>query len=136
MKAGLFDVLTGEFAGNQPLDAVAESDYLRMSVLSNLNYLFNCRRGSLEHLPDYGLPDITEIYRESPDSVVRLRKSLKEAIEKYEPRLRRVRVDPQDANPYEMRLVFLVSGELPNREPVRFRTTFSSVEAARVRPWR
>lgn len=136
MKAGLFDVLVGRFADAQRLEATPEEDHLALSVMSNLNYLFKTRRGALEHLPDYGLPDITEIYRDIPDSVLKLRQSIKQAIERYEPRLRRVRVDPQEGNPFEMRLTFLVSGELPNRQSVRFRTTFSSNEGAHVQPWR
>ena len=136
MRAGIFDVLVGHFADGQRIDATPEEDHLLLSVMSNLNYLFKTRRGALVHLPDYGLPDITEIYRDIPDSVLKLRQSIRHAIERYEPRLRRVRVDPQDNEPFEMRLTFLVTGELPNRQPVRFRTTFSSNEGAAVRPWR
>lgn len=136
MKAGLFDVLTGQFADGREVAGVSRDEQQLQSVISNLNYLFNTRCGSLPHLPDYGLPDITEIYRDAPDSVLKLRRSIKEAIERYEPRLRRVRVDPQETDPHEMRLVFIVSGEMPDRKPVRFQTTFSSNEVTHVEPWR
>jgi type VI secretion system protein len=132
MKAGLFDVLIGRFADGQVVGSVSEDQHQLLSVLSNLNYLFNTRRGALSHMPDYGLPDITEIYRDIPDSVLKLRKSIKEAVERYEPRLHRVRVDPQETDPAAMRLVFFVSGELSNRQLVRFQTTFSSNEATAV----
>ena len=51
------------------------------SVYADISNLFNTRRGSLPHLPGFGLPDITEIYSDIPDSVMKLRKSLREAVE-------------------------------------------------------
>ena len=136
MKAGIFDVLIGHFGDGRPVDTVPEVDHQLMSIISNLNYLFNTRAGSLAHMPDYGLPDITEIYRDIPDSIVKLQGAIKHAAEKYEPRLRRVRVQHQKTDPYSMRLVFLVTGELHNRQKVHFETTFSSNESPRVEPWR
>jgi type VI secretion system protein len=136
MKAGLLDVLVGRFSDGEYVSGVSEDEHQLRSIISNLTYLFNTRRGSLPHLPEFGLPDITEIYRDVPDSVLKLRKSLKEAVEQFEPRLRRVRIEPKTTDPYEMRLVFLVSGELPDRRQVRFQTTFSSTEATAVAPFR
>lgn len=136
MKAGLLDVITGRFRDGEEVRAVPPDQHELRSIISNLGYLFNTRRGALPHLPEYGLPDITEIYRDIPDSVLKLRKSIKEAVDQYEPRLRRVRVEPQVTDPYEMRLVFLVSGEMLDGRQVRFQTTFSSNEATAVAPWR
>lgn len=135
MKAGLIDILLGQFADGHPIEAVSEDNRLVMSIISNLNNLFNTRRGFVAHLPDYGLPDITEIYRDIPDSVLKLQTAIRDAVEKYEPRLRRVRVEHQQTEPFAMRLVFLVSGELMNRQRVRFETTFSSTDPTQVRPW-
>ena len=129
-------MLSGQFSDGQEVRAVPEDQQQVRSVISNLSYLFNTRRGALPHLPDYGLPDITEIYRDVPDSILKLRKSIKEAVERYEPRLRRVRIEAQDSDPYQMRLVFLVSGEMPDRQQVRLQTTFSSNHATAVTPWR
>lgn len=134
MKAGVYDVLVGRFADGHRLEEVPEDEHEVMSIISNLNYLFNTRAGSIDHLPDYGLPDITEIYRDIPDSIVKLQAAIKQAAEKYEPRLRRVRVEHQKTDSFAMRLVFLLSGELSNRQRVRFQTTFSSNEAPNVRP--
>lgn len=136
MKAGVYDVLVDRFADGRPIGAVPEDEHELQSIISNLNYLFATRAGSLDHLPDYGLPDITEIYRDIPDSVLKLQVAIKSAAEKYEPRLRRIRVEHQRSDPYSMRLVFLISGELRNKTTVRFETTFSSNEAPNVRPWR
>jgi type VI secretion system protein len=135
MRAGLFDVLVGEFADGRPVSEVGESEHLVLSIIGNLSRLFNTRRGAVAHLPDYGLPDISEIYRDMPDSVVELQDAIRLSVERYEPRLRRVRVDHERSDPYAMRLVFLLSGELHDRRRVQFQTTFSSHELVDVRPW-
>lgn len=132
MGAALYDVLAGRFADGTPVDGAGRADSRVRSVVSHLRYLFNTRRGSLRHLPDYGLPDVTEVYRDLPDSVDPLRNAIRELIERYEPRLRRVRVEHREADPYAMRLVFLISGETTEGDRLRLETTFSSNDPAVV----
>lgn len=134
MKASVFDILEGTFANGRPVDSVSEDRCLLWSVVSNLNRLFNTRRGTLGHLPDYGLPDLLTVYRDAPRTADELRRAVKESIETYEPRLRRVRVRRRETDAYTMRLVFIVTGELTNGEKVRFETTFESQKSATVEP--
>jgi type VI secretion system protein len=136
MEAGLIDVLKGRFLDGTELSEVSEDQHRILSILDNLNRLFNTRQGSIAHLPDYGLPDITEVYRDLPYSIDGLRKAIKAAVEKFEPRLRRVRVDHQKTDPYAMRLSFLLTAQLLRGERVQFQTTFTSNELAQVKPWR
>ena len=102
MSAGLFDVLVGQFSDATSVEASAPAERRVRSIVSHLGYLFNTRRGSLPHLPDYGLPDVAEVYRDMPDSVEPLRSAIKEVIERYEPRLRRVRVESGRSDPHEL----------------------------------
>jgi type VI secretion system protein len=37
-------------------------------VLDNMQRVLNCRAGTLAHLPDYGLPDMTKILQGMPGS--------------------------------------------------------------------
>lgn len=134
MDASIFDVLTGGFAEDEPLSAVHEDRHRFLSVLSNLNRLFNTRQGSVKHLPDYGLPDISSIYREAPRSIDELRRAIVTVVRKYEPRLRRVHVEHRETDDFDMRLIFLLTGELGDGQRVQFQTTFESHESARVRP--
>jgi type VI secretion system protein len=134
VSATLYDVLLGRYADGTPLETGDRAERQERSVVSHLRYLFNTRRGSLLHLPAYGLPDVTEIYRELPISVDPLRDAIKETIERYEPRLKRVRVEQRASDPFAMRLVFLVSGETRDGERLRFETTFSSNDPADVQP--
>jgi type VI secretion system protein len=136
MEAGLIDVLNGQFLSGLSVHDVDKPQLRVLSILDNLNRLFNTRRGAIDHLPDYGLPDITQVYRDLPYSVEGLRQSIKAAVERYEPRLRRVRVEHEKGDPYAMRITFLLSAEMMRGQKVQFQTTFASHELAEVRQWR
>lgn len=132
MDAGLYDVLLGHFADETRVETAAPAERRVRSVVSHLGYLFNTRRGSLQHLPDYGLPDVAEVYRDMPDSVEPLRTAIREVVERYEPRLKRVRVEQADTDLHAMRLVFIVSGQTVGGDRVRLETTFSSSDPAEI----
>jgi len=134
MEASIFDVLSGGYANGRPVRSVREDRRLLWSVVSNLNRLFNTRRESVKHLPDYGLPDLTTVYRDASGSIDQLRRAIKESIETYEPRLRRVHVEHRDTDEFSMRLIFIVSAILKNGQRVRFETTFESQRSTTVEP--
>jgi type VI secretion system protein len=134
MEASLYDVLRGTFIDGRRLASVSRETWRERSIISNLDRLMNTRRGALSHLPDYGLPDLSDVYRDMPGSIIELQGAIESAVETYEPRLRRVRVEHQATDRYAMQLVFLLTAESLDGERIRFRTTFSSEEEARVTP--
>lgn len=134
MDASIYDVLTGSFDEGQPVSSVPEGRHLVWSVVSNLNRMFDTRQGTVEHLPDYGLPEMTMVYRDAPRSGEDLRRAIKESVEKYEPRLRRVRVERRETSEHSMRLVFLLRAELKTGEQIRLETTFESQRPTQVEP--
>ena len=137
MNQGLFESLTGQYLDGTPVDAVTTSRNCRVrSIMDHLNRLFNTRQGSLSHLDDYGLPDISEVYRRMPDGIEDLRDAVRRAVERYEPRLKRVRVVRRESDAREFKLVFIVSGELKEGGLVRFQTTFSSLGNSSIAPWK
>jgi type VI secretion system protein len=139
VQAGLIDILRGHFLSGMPVAEEDEGQHRILSIIDNLTRLFNTRRGSIEHLPDYGLPDITQVYRDLPYSIDGLRAAIRDVVEKYEPRLRRVRVEKQEKekeDEYDMRVSFIVSGELLKGQKVQFQAAFASNDLAEVRPWR
>ncbi len=106
------------------------------SVRRDLEWLLNTRRivdpapqsfaelqTSLYH---YGLPDITSLSADAPDTQLRLLEQIQETIELFEPRLAGVRVtasEPDDRRRREIR--FLIEGLLriePAPEQVAFDT--------------
>lgn len=131
MKTGLFDALRGSFVGGKSIEGSPDQEARLLSVIGNLTHLFNSRRGSLNHLPDYGLPDLGSLYRGMPDSIDDLRRNVQESVEKFEPRLSRVRVKPQLSESTEMRMSLVLTAELDGKR-VRFKTTFSSAEPVEV----
>jgi type VI secretion system protein len=124
MNQGLFESITGHFLDQTPIESVSPQNRS------------NTREGSLPHLKDYGLPDITEIYRKMPHGIEELQKAIKKTIEKYEPRLHKVKVVRKAEDPKEFKLVFILSGELREGGLVRFQTTFTSLGKSSIAPWK
>jgi type VI secretion system protein len=137
MKQALFENLTGHFLDGTPIESVPSATRGILSIMDHLNRLFNTREGSLPHLKDYGLPDISEIYRKMPHGIEELQKAIKRTVEKYEPRLRKVKVTPRETEPKDFRLVFILSAELSEGGGlVRFQTTFTSMGNSSISPWK
>lgn len=64
-RPSLYDILYGNFAGGLDLNTVSETDQVILSVLDNMQRILNCRAGTLAHLPDYGLPDMTAVLQDA-----------------------------------------------------------------------
>ena len=129
MRRSIYDVLRGSFeCDNRPLHQIPKQRQRVFSIVDNLHRLFNTRRGTIEHMMDYGLPNISEIYRDIPASIPDLQAALQETVETYEPRLKNVRVRhlEKDETRYDMKLTFILSGRLVGSEKIRFETTFQS----------
>ena len=102
------------------------------SILDHVARLLNSRRGMLAHLPDYGMPDIQEIYQAMPASIDGLGQEIKRVIERYEPRLKRVEVLQQPGSDQHHRITFLIRGEITGGPNVKFFTMFTAAGDARV----
>ncbi|HEM6741382.1 TPA: type VI secretion system baseplate subunit TssE [Citrobacter farmeri] len=88
----LYEMLTGNFTGGLDLHQVSEQNQVILSVLDNMQRILNCRAGTLAHLPDYGLPDMTKILQGMPGTAHQLLKTFSEVLLKYEPRLQSITV--------------------------------------------
>ena len=62
------------------------------SILRHLQSLLNCRTGEAPAQMDFGILDLSEVVHDSNDGLSRMRRSIKDCIEKYEPRLGGVEV--------------------------------------------
>jgi len=74
--------------------------------------MLNTRRGNAPTVPDYGVPDLTELARGFPDSALDLQRSLRACIEKYEPRLKDVVVQYKESPDDLLSVSFEVTGRL------------------------
>jgi len=86
------------------------------AITEHLQRLLNTRQQSALIADEYGIPDFTELLHTYPDSIRDMERALKAAIEKYEPRLRSVRVKfvPHDDDPLSVR--FEIIARLVNRK--------------------
>jgi len=82
------------------------------SVLANLRRLLNSRHGVTPIRNDYGIPDLTEVVHNFPEAIGQMRAAIRAAIEKYEPRLRRVNVRHVDAPDDPLALRFEITAVL------------------------
>lgn len=119
----LHDVLFGNFTGDFDLSQIGEENQVILSVLDNIQRILNCRAGTLAHLPDYGLPDMTTILQGLPGTAHKLMGVLSEVLLKYEPRVKSINVVMLDqAIPGELR--YAIDAVLKGIGLVRYGTEF------------
>jgi len=119
----LYETLTRNFTGDLALEQINEEDQIILSVLDNMQRILNCRAGTLAHLPDYGLPDMTRILQGMPGTAHQLMNTLADVLLKYEPRLKKIAVVMlEQKSPGELR--YAIDAELKGIGLVRYGTDF------------
>lgn len=122
-RPSLYETLFGNFAGGLELHQVSEENQVILSVLDNMQRILNCRAGTLAHLPDYGLPDMTKILQGMPGTAHELMTTLSSVLLKYEPRLSKITVVMlEQIQPGELR--YAIDAELKGFGLVRYGTEF------------
>jgi len=105
------------------------------SVVRHLQRLLNTKEGNVPIAEDYGVPDFTDFLHSYPDSVREMERTLRLVIQKYEPRLKAVRVSfvPQDES--ALSLSFQITARLSTEEKtqVLFETRVDSEGKIEVR---
>jgi type VI secretion system protein len=99
------------------------------SVLAHLQRILNTRQGNVPIAEDYGVPDFTTLLQGYPHSLQDFERSIRESIQKYEPRLKAIRVSflPDEEDPLSIR--FQILGKLAtgdHEDPVHFESTVGS----------
>jgi len=126
MRTGpaLFERITGHFADGSLVSEFTQEEQTFFSVRDNIERILNSRRRALAHLPDYGLDDLSEIYRHLPSSTHRLREAIEGTLLKYEPRLKAVAIEVHAPEP-GMVISFTLACHLHREGLVRFDTVFT-----------
>src|SRR5476651_699557 len=114
-----------------PQDCVVES------VARHLAKMLSTRVGSVQTLPDYGLPDLNDMHLSLHDSLSQARFLIERFIQVYEPRLKDVRVKPvpQDRDP--LVLAFSIEGAMEIdglTQAVAFRASLAHGAQVEVKP--
>lgn len=124
----LYNVLLGQFVaevvnpdeiGPQQFDKLTEDQKLSLSIVENLRMILTTRRGSVQHLPDFGVSDILQIYIRSDNPIESLKQELKQVILKYEPRISEVIMDTSEFDQKTLRAALKIIVKVkdsPNKE--------------------
>lgn len=128
----IYETLKGKYLNNAALPEFPDDDDLLLSIHDHLIRLLNARQGVLGHLPDYGLPDVNRYYQNLPYSQDDMASTVKDVIEKYEPRLHKVRVEPLSQDFMSAVVRMEISGWVVGGDRVRFKTYFKSSGEAQV----
>jgi type VI secretion system protein len=124
----LYDVLVGQFSSESKnidetdiseLDELTEEQKLRSSIIENLRMVLSTRQGSVQHLPDFGMPDILQLYFNSDNSIDPIKKEIRNVVLKYEPRIAEVEVHKTNFDQESMKITLKVIAtikDIPNKE--------------------
>ena len=82
------------------------------SILRYLRKLLNSRQGEARTVPEFGIPDLTEITHGLPDSIGDMRRAIQTSIERFEPRLGKVRVKHVPSDEDVLYLRFEVTAQI------------------------
>lgn len=127
----LFERLAGETVCAN----VSHENGVMASVAAHLSKMLSTRAGSVQTLPDYGLPDLNDMSLSLHDSLTQARSAIEGFIERYEPRLSAVQVIsvPRKDDPF--RLLFSIEGLLDVagiKRQVRFNASLASSGQVKV----
>ena len=124
----LYDLLVGQFSSEAKnldetdftnLDDLTEEQKLRSSIIENLRMVLSTRQGSVQHLPDFGMPDILQLYFNSNNSIDPIKKEIRNVILEYEARIEDVEVHKTDFDQESMKITLKVVAtikDIPNKE--------------------
>ncbi|MBI5895763.1 MAG: type VI secretion system baseplate subunit TssE [Desulfobacterales bacterium] len=139
LQLSVFDRLDQEAAFGIIGGALADVEVVRKSVLRDVENLLNTRRCIVKptesqlylnrSLYVYGLDDFVAQNPKSAQVQKLLEVTIRDTIEKFEPRLTNVQVALRPIDDYEHNLCFTVRATLPAdpiREPISFDTWFSA----------
>lgn len=104
----------------------ADPDAVLTSIIESLRRILNSGWGDASIDGRYGLPDLRGLVRNMPQSADGMKEAIKEAVERFEPRLKRVRVRRID-DPDSHRVHFEIVAELNDEDdaetrPLKFNT--------------
>ena len=99
------------------------------SIVEHLRRLLNTRVGSASIATDYGIPDLTNVIgSEFSQMVADLKQSIQQAIMKYEPRLKDVKILVESDKDNMFSLKFKAQGHIVggDNRPIVFETVIST----------
>ena len=117
-----------QIAGRSCIDPYrGPPDNLYEAIKDHLVVLLNTRRGSIAHIEDFGLPDLTDIYKGYPESLHFLGAEIKRTIEKYETRIHHLRVELISSSSDYFEANYAITGYLKDPDGKMSTVTFRTI---------
>ncbi|RFA29857.1 hypothetical protein CAI21_08460 [Alkalilimnicola ehrlichii] len=132
MAQALFDILLGRYEDGSSLGERHDAESTVRSIRDHLTRLLNSRSGVLQHLPDYGMPDVPSLYSELPYSLEDFAAAVQHVITRYEPRLKHVQVHVTAQDRHDCVVALEVVGALADGSFAQFKTFFETGGHARI----
>lgn len=123
MGPSLYDTLLGYFQSGMAIEDTNERTQKIISIMDNIQRILNSRAGAIKHIPDYGLPDMSQIYQNLPSSAYILMHRMRSTLLKYEPRLDGVDISLEE-NKDDMVLHYVLTCHIKETGLVKFGTYF------------
>ncbi len=98
--------------GTAQLTLEQDTGALLQSILRNLTRILNARSGQSPAQMDYGIPSPSEVAHAYPESVSAVQKTIRQCIERYEPRLRDVQVMQIESDDTRLAVRFQITARL------------------------
>jgi type VI secretion system protein len=105
--------------------AEEDSGKIVESVIRHLTRILNTRRGNVPIAEDYGVPDLTDFLSLPSESANEIERSLRQVIQRYEPRLKVQQVSFVPSEEGDLSLRFEIVSRLatsPKKGSVHFQT--------------
>lgn len=104
------------------------------SVLSHLQRILNTRQGNVPIAADYGVPDFLDFLQTYPESVGEIERNIRNAIDKYEPRLSSASVTyvPDEDDALTLRFQIIASLAVEGGRKVYFETVVDTDGRIRI----
>jgi len=131
-EGSLFERLLKEPDASDPLDR--ESCVMR-SVSAHLGKMLSVRVGSVQTVPDYGLPDLNDMKLSLNETLTQARVAIEALIQRYEPRLTDVVVTAFNEGNDPLRRAFGIKASLEVggvKRAVKFTANLGSSGEVRV----
>jgi type VI secretion system protein len=98
------------------------------SVIGYLQRILNTKQGNVPIAGDYGLPDFSDLVYAFPESIRDIEKAIRQAIQKYEPRLKTVRINyvQQEEDVLTLRFQIIAKLSSESKTQVLFETVIDS----------
>ncbi|MBR9982822.1 MAG: type VI secretion system baseplate subunit TssE [Desulfatitalea sp.] len=112
-----------ELARNPSRRVTEDTPRMIRSVQAHLQRILNTRQGNVPIADDYGIPDFIDLMSGYPESRRTIERTIRDTIQKFEPRLSNVRVSFLDEVEETLTVNFQITAQLVSagqKHPVTF----------------